>query len=383
VNRKKIKIGLVGLGLMGKEFVSAAARYCHLIDDGPVPEITGVCFHRPESKNWYVENVPTLQIVTDNLSEFLSSDKIDAVYIAVPHNLHESFYIKTIESGKHLLGEKPFGINLKANRAILKVAYNHPEIIVRCMSQYVYWPGAKRVVDWVRAGKCGRIFEARAGFYHSSDLDLEKPINWKRRIETNGEYGCMGDLGAHIQWIPLRLGWKISSVYADLSDIVKTRPDGKGGTAACETWDNAVLLCRAEASRGGDDFPLTFETKRISPGDTNTWSIEIRGTESCVRFSTKNPKAFYYLENEGRIQGWTRMDIGPESYIPTISGGIFEFGFSDTMIQMLAAFLWEFRDDGRKHPFPLLSKEESEKTHLLMTAALESHRRSQRISTNI
>ncbi|MCX6905145.1 MAG: hypothetical protein NTW03_17035, partial [Verrucomicrobia bacterium] len=41
----------------------------------------------------------------------------------------------------------------------------------------------------------GKIITARTGFLHSSDLDPEKPLNWKRIVEYNGEYGCMGDLG--------------------------------------------------------------------------------------------------------------------------------------------------------------------------------------------
>ena len=40
--RKKIRFGIIGLGLMGKEFGSAVARWCHLLDDGPIPVILQV-----------------------------------------------------------------------------------------------------------------------------------------------------------------------------------------------------------------------------------------------------------------------------------------------------------------------------------------------------
>jgi hypothetical protein len=52
-------------------------------------------------------------------------------------------------------------------------------------------------------------------------MDLTKPINWKRTIEINGEYGCMGDLGIHTQHVPFRMGWIPKNVYAVLSDICK------------------------------------------------------------------------------------------------------------------------------------------------------------------
>ncbi|WP_261807696.1 Gfo/Idh/MocA family oxidoreductase [Paenibacillus sp. N3.4] len=41
----------------------------------------------------------------------MADDEIDAIYCAVPHHLHEQIYIDIIKAGKHLLGEKPFGID--------------------------------------------------------------------------------------------------------------------------------------------------------------------------------------------------------------------------------------------------------------------------------
>ena len=52
----------------------------------------------------------------------------------------------------------------------------------------------------------------------------------------------MGDLGMHALHLPLRAGWHPRDVRAILSDVVRERPDGDGGTAACDTWDNALLL---------------------------------------------------------------------------------------------------------------------------------------------
>ena len=64
-------------------------------------------------------------------------------------------------------------------------------------------------------------------------------------VQFNGEYGCMGDLGMHVCHVPFRAGWIPRTVRAVLSNIVPQRPDGRGGVAPCETWDNATLLCEA------------------------------------------------------------------------------------------------------------------------------------------
>src|SRR5207247_5920526 len=99
--------------------------------------------------------------------------------------------------GKHLLGEKPFGIDLAANNAINAAISAHPELFVRCSSEFPFFPGGQEALRFVRERRFGRVLEVRSQFLHSSDLDPTKPINWKRRAELNGEYGCMGDLGMH------------------------------------------------------------------------------------------------------------------------------------------------------------------------------------------
>ena len=49
----------------------------------------------------------------------------------------------------------------------------------------------------IEADTIGRIIEVNSGFVDSSHPYPDKPINWKRMPEYNGEYGCLGDLGTH------------------------------------------------------------------------------------------------------------------------------------------------------------------------------------------
>jgi predicted dehydrogenase len=380
MQREKIHFGIIGLGLMGKELSSSVARWCHLLDDSPIPVISAICDKNRETWGWYSDNFPEITLKTEDYHDLLKSEMIDAIYCAVPHNLHEKLYIDIINSKKHLLGEKPFGIDKKANENILKVIKENPEVFVRCSSEFPYFPACQQLIKWLRAGKYGRLIEVRTGFHHSSDMDLNKPINWKRMVEVNGEYGCMGDLGMHTLHIPFRLGWKPKSVSADLQKIAETRPDGKGGMAPCKTWDNAVLSCKSTDPLTGKEFSLIVETKRMAPGATNNWFIEVYGTEGSASFSTHNPKAFNYLTTTGKEQGWTRTDVGSQSAIPSITGGIFEFGFSDAFQQMLGAFIHELSENKNKHPFGNVTPEETMWSHKLFTAALESHKTGKKIT---
>jgi predicted dehydrogenase len=373
MEKKIIRFGVIGCGLMGKEFASAAARWCHLSFVDFEPRITAVCDANPDAARWFLDHVPTVENAYTDYKELLTNASIDAIYCAVPHNLHESIYIDIIRSGKHLLGEKPFGIDRMANTAIQEAIRAHPDVIVRSSSEFPFYPGAQQIVKWVDEGRFGKIIEVEAGFWHSSDLDPSKPINWKRRIETNGEYGCMGDLGLHVLHLPLRFGWKPANVRALLSKVIHERPDGKGGMAACETWDNAILAC--EVNTAEQHFPMILSMKRIAPGHANSWFIRIQGTKFSAEYTTKNPKQVSSLPYEqGGPQAWHITDVPYMSAYETITGGIFEFGFSDSILQMWAAFCDEITHGSDRPAFRCATPSEAEGSHRVFTAALESQR---------
>ena len=127
---KKICFGLIGCGLMGREFASAVARWLHLPGMEGRPELVAICdlFDSPQDAlaRWYTDNLPTIRHVTSDYKELLAIREVEAVYCAVPHHLHQEFYCAAIESGKHLMGEKPFGIDQAANAAILASVKRHP-----------------------------------------------------------------------------------------------------------------------------------------------------------------------------------------------------------------------------------------------------------------
>jgi predicted dehydrogenase len=374
--RKKIRFGLIGGGLMGREFASAVGRWQHLTGLDFEPVLTGVCDTKPATLDWFRENNASVTMTTQDYRQLLADPNIDAVYIAVQHNLHQAFYVDAIEAGKHLLAEKPFGIDLPANEAILRAVSSQPQVLVRCSSEFPFFPGVYRIGQWLRERRFGRIIEVEAGFWHSSDLDPNKPINWKRQIVFNGEYGCMGDLGMHVVHMPLRAGWAPINVRALLSKIVKERPGPDGTPAACETWDNAILACEAE--QDGEIFPLTLSMKRIAPGHGNTWFLRIYGTALSAEFSTKNPKQLAFLPyTPGGTQEWHVIDAPYQSAYPVITGPIFEFGFSDAILQMWAAFCDELvhGKDGMSQPFTCATPEETAFSHRLFTAGLISHQK--------
>ena len=369
MSENTVRFGVIGCGLMGREFASASMRWIHLLGDIPRPVIVAACDVSDKNLD-YFRGVPDVKLFTHDYHELLADPDVEAVYCAVPHRLHQQVYTDVINAGKHLIGEKPFGIDMPAFLAIKKAADAHPELLVRCTSEFPYFPAVQQMVSWYREGRFGKIIEAHFSIRHSSDMDVTKPINWKRIRSENGEYGCMGDLGIHTEHLPFRLGFRPRTVSAVLSKLVETRPDASGKPVPCETWDNATLLCEAE-NDSGDIFPLRFEMKRMAPGCSNTVEYEIYGMNLSARFSTDDPNALMYTESHGTSQAWARLPIGQKTLFPVITGGIFEFGFSDSLLQMFAAFTSELR--GKECPFTCFTPEEAHLSHILQTSALESY----------
>lgn len=377
--RRRIRFGVIGGGLMGREFASAAGRWCHLLDLDFEACLVAVCDANPAATEWFRQNVPGLKRATQDHRELLSDPEVDAVYCAVPHNLHAAMYADILRAGKPLLGEKPFGIDFEANRAVLNVAREHPDLLVRCSSEFPFFPGAVRLAQWVRENRFGTIIEVEAGFWHSSDLDPNKPINWKRKVDVNGAYGCLGDLGMHVIHLPFRFGWRPRDVRAFLSKIVTERPDKEGRKVPCETWDNAILAC--EVATSGQKFPMFLSTKRIAPGHQNTWFLRVIGMDLSAEYTTKFPKQISYLPYApGGEQAWRVVDVPYQSAYPAITGSIFEFGFSDALLQMWASFCDELvHGPEMKQPLRCVTPEETEESHRLFTAALESQRTGQTV----
>jgi len=360
------RIGIIGGGLMGREVASALSRW-FVLEDFPVhAELTAVCDLAEKQREWF-RRIPSVKLLTADYNELLARPDVDVVYVAVPHNMHETIYLDVLKAGKDLLAEKPFGIDLNAARAIADAAKSSGQF-VRCSSEFPFLPGAQRAYQIAREGKLGKVLEIHSGFHHSSDLDPTKPANWKRQVKTCGAIGVMGDLGMHAVHVPFRLGWNPKRVYAQLQKIYHERPDGKGGMATCDTWDNAMLHTEVEID--GSEVPVRFEMKRLAPSETNTWFIEVLGTDGGVKFSTKEPKTLWTFQR-GKEQHWQKTDLGFNGPFPTITGGIFEPGFPDCFLQMWAAYIAERAGklDGR---FGCVTPEEAVRSHELFEAALKS-----------
>ncbi|GGM10940.1 Gfo/Idh/MocA family protein [Nakamurella endophytica] len=361
---QRVRIGVIGAGLMGRELAGVVGRWSALQQSPVEPVLTAVCDVNETAREWF-RRVGSVETFTGDHRDLLDG-RVDVLYIAVPHHLHEAVYTDVAAAGVDFLGEKPFGIDPAAAAAIA-TAVEQGGVFARCSSEMPFYPGAQQAVRYLQDGRAGRIVDAEFSFLHSSDLDTRKPINWKRRTEFCGQIGVMGDLGMHVAHVPLRLGWQPATVFAQLQDLVPERPGPDGRPVPCDTVDNASLYTTA----GAPAFPLSLHTKRIAPGEMNTWRMRVTGMEGGVEFSTRYPQSVRVMSVRDGVQVWEERMAGSQSAQPTVTGPIFEFGFPDALLQMWAAYLTE-RAGALGTAFGCATVAEARAAHDVFDAALRS-----------
>lgn len=116
---------------------------------------------------------------------------------------------------------------------------------------------------------------------------------------------------------------------------------------------------------------MLWETRRIAPGQMNTWWFEALGMDGGVRFSTRSPAVLERFAVRDREQVWEQVQPGHASVWPTITGGIFEFGFPDALLQMWAAYLAE-REGALGDRFGCATPTEALAAHEVFDAARRS-----------
>ncbi|MGL1957753.1 MAG: Gfo/Idh/MocA family oxidoreductase [Colwellia sp.] len=112
-------------------------------------------------------NIPTAY---GDYQQLLDDPNIDIIYNPLPNHLHVPWTIKAIEAGKHVLCEKPVGLDTRDVEKLIQVTKQHPHLKV--MEAFMYrfhpqWALAKQFID---DGKIGNVHSIDAVFtYHNTD----------------------------------------------------------------------------------------------------------------------------------------------------------------------------------------------------------------------
>ncbi len=125
-----------------------------------------------------------------NYEDLLADPEVEAVYIATPHPMHVEWAVKAARAGKHVLCEKPAGMNHAEGVAIVEAARRASVLFMEAF-MYRCHPQTAKVVELVRSGAIGRVKLIQAAFGFRSDYRPDSRL-WNKALGGGGilDVGC-------------------------------------------------------------------------------------------------------------------------------------------------------------------------------------------------
>ncbi|MDP2791053.1 MAG: Gfo/Idh/MocA family oxidoreductase, partial [Rectinemataceae bacterium] len=171
----KLKIGIVGLGRLGKRH---AANLAWKVKGA---ELVAACSVVPGELEWAKTELGIGKVYSD-YAKMIAASGIDAVYLVSSSSVHAEQIVQALDAGLHVFSEKPMGVNLAECLMVEKAVASHPDkaffigFVRRFDPSYAY---AKKLVD---EGAIGKPFLVRS---QTVDLDEYAPFQVKF-VPTSG-----------------------------------------------------------------------------------------------------------------------------------------------------------------------------------------------------
>jgi predicted dehydrogenase len=328
---REIGAGVVGIGFVGVAHVEALRRIG--------VEVVGVVSSSPERASERAE-ARGLGRVYDSVESLASDPDIDVIHIASPNHAHADQVRIVLESGKHVVCEKPLALNSLDTADLVTRATEYGLVNAVCFNMRFY-PANHQARALVASGEIG---EPRfiTGSYHQDWLLFDTDWNWRLQPEKAGRLRAVADIGSHwLDLIRFVSGRSVVEVMADLHTLVPVRRHPAGPV---ETFSSAgadeelveevmssddaagILLRLEDGARGA------VTISQVSAGQKNSLRYEIAGSQSALRWHSAAPDDLL-IGHRGRANEILSRD--PRTYAPEAAaviaypGGHVE-GYPDT-----------------------------------------------------
>lgn len=307
--KKLIRIGLIGTGLMGRIHTNGYKRLTDFFPEYEyAPVLQACCSRNPERAQAFADQWGYKSIETD-WRKIIARDDIDAVDICTPNDKHAEIAIAAAAAGKMILCEKPLARTVDEAEEMLKaveaagvkntVWYNYRRIPAVTL--------AKQIVD---SGKLGKIFHYRANFLQDWTINPELPQGgdglWRLDAESAGS-GVTGDLLAHCIDTAMWINGGIKDVSAVTETFVKERiHQGTGKVQKVGIDDACIFHCHFDNGSLG-----LFEATRYARGHKALYTFEINGEHASIRWDLHDLTRLEYFDHadESQLRGWRSIHV--------------------------------------------------------------------------
>lgn len=180
MRKESCRIGIIGTGRIAHRFVPEAR-----VVDGI--EVTAVYNPRLSSAEKFAEEL-NIDFFTDDVRAFV--EKVDAVYIASPHETHMGYCRQMLSAGKHVLCEKPMSFSAKEVMELKQISEDRGLVLMEAVKT-AYCPGFQGILDIIQSGKIGDVVDVEACFTKLVPED-------SRELNSETCAGSFFELGSYV-----------------------------------------------------------------------------------------------------------------------------------------------------------------------------------------
>jgi predicted dehydrogenase len=337
---KKLNIGMVGYGFMGRTHSNAFSQVSHFFEVPYQPVLKAVCARNAARAEAFAATWGYERVETD-WRKLIDSADIDLIDIASPNDTHAEIAIAAAEAGKMVMCEKPLGRSGAEAEAMTKAveAAGVPNMV---WYNYRRVPAVMMARQLIDEGRLGKIFHYRAKFLQdwtiSSDLPQGGEGLWRLDVSVAGS-GVTGDLLAHCIDTALWLNGGIDEVSAMTETFIKQRKHNLTGKVEPVGIDDASAFL----ARFQNGSMATFEATRYARGHKALYTLEINGEHASIAWDLHDLHRLQYFDHgdAGRLRGWRSIHITDSDHpymghwwVPGL-----QIGYEHTFIHQAADFL--------------------------------------------
>ncbi|MBM3810549.1 MAG: Gfo/Idh/MocA family oxidoreductase [Acidimicrobiia bacterium] len=345
--RKKLNIGLVGYGFMGRTHSNAFRKVNNFFDVAFEPVLKCVCARDGAkadafAKQWGYESSET------DWRRLIARKDIDLIDIASPNDTHADIAIAAAKAGKMILCEKPLARNAYQAEKMVS-AVKKAGVANMVWYNYRRVPAVTLARQLIGEGRLGRIFHYRAKFLQDWTISKDLPQGgaglWRLDVKVAGS-GVTGDLLAHCIDTAMWLNGPIDKVTAMTETFIKQRKHTLTGKVQKVGIDDASAFL----ARFSNGSLATFESTRYARGHKALYTFEINGEHASIFWDLHDLHRLQYFDHrdEGKVRGWRSLHItdGDHPYMKNWWVPGLQIGYEHTFIHQVADFL-EGLDTGK------------------------------------
>ena len=348
---KKLNVGIVGYGFMGRAHSNAYRKVNNFFDLKYQPVLKAACARSAGNAKAFAEKWGYESVETD-WRKLISRQDIDLIDICTPNNTHAEIAIAAAKAGKMILCEKPLALN--ANEAEKMVAaVEKAKVPNMVWYNYRRCPAVVLAKQLIDEGKLGRIFHYRAKFLQDWTIDPDLPQGgaglWRLDVKAAGS-GVTGDLLAHCIDTAMWLNGTIDKVNAMTETFVKERKHNLTGKFEKVGIDDACAFL----ARFTNGSLATFESTRYARGHKALYTFEINGEHASIFWDLHDLHRLQYFDHrdEGRVRGWRNIHVSDsdQPYMKNWWVPGLQIGYEHSFVHQVADFLQGLADDQPAKP---------------------------------